>query len=247
VSTLAFAKGKVAPMKETSLPRLELLAAVLCARIVNYCRDVLYLPDVPVHCWSDSTIVLHWIKEGPAKVNQYVSTRVREIKQLTNAADWRHCSGNENPADRISRGICSGFMEDESAWLQGPKFLSEIDRFESYHCRDVDRGDADADDAEAVGLATVSCSPVPLFECERWSSYVKAIRVAAFVLRACSRFKGNKTEGDLTFEELHAGKVALLHDTQQTLFPDEMHCLLNDKQVPKGSPVARLNPFLAKV
>ena len=240
VSTLVFAKGKVAPMKQTSLPRLELLAAVLCARVLNFCRDALKLPDVPLFCWTDSTIVLHWINGGPAKVNQFVTTRVREIRHLTSPSDWRHCSGNENPADRVSRGVCAEFMEEESAWLHGPEFLSKIEEFEPYHCRDADM----ATDAEGVGLATVSCTPDPLFECERWSSYVKAIRVAAFVLRACSRFQGKQIDGDLTFEELQAGKVALLRDTQQTLFPEEMCCLQTDKQVPKGSSVARLNPFL---
>jgi hypothetical protein len=90
-------KTKIAPVKTQTIPRLELLGAVILARLVN--TVVKSLPcDISVTYWVDSTTVLHWIKNERAW-KQYVNHRVNEIRQLTNKNDWRFCPGQENPAD----------------------------------------------------------------------------------------------------------------------------------------------------
>ena len=57
------AKTRVAPVKEVTLPRLELLAALLAARLSDYVRNCLMIPEARTMCYTDSTIVLHWIKK----------------------------------------------------------------------------------------------------------------------------------------------------------------------------------------
>ena len=90
-------KKRIAPVKTQTVPRLELLGAVILARLVS--TVVKSLPcDLTITYWVDSTTVLHWIKNERAW-NQYVNHRVREIRQLTNKHDWRFCPGHENPAD----------------------------------------------------------------------------------------------------------------------------------------------------
>ncbi|GFQ73987.1 integrase catalytic domain-containing protein [Trichonephila clavata] len=54
---------------------------------------------------TDSLIVLHWIKSSK-RWEQFVINRVQEINQKTSPANWYHCPGNQNPADKITRG-CS--------------------------------------------------------------------------------------------------------------------------------------------
>ena len=62
-ATLLMSKTRVSPLKTVSLPRLELCAASLLADLVKYVLSVLDLGQVPVYCWSDSSITLSWMQQ----------------------------------------------------------------------------------------------------------------------------------------------------------------------------------------
>ena len=58
-ASLVFSRARIAPLKRVSLPRLELLGALLCSRLVVHVREALKLPeDTVCHCWTDSTVAL---------------------------------------------------------------------------------------------------------------------------------------------------------------------------------------------
>ena len=89
-----------------TLPRLELMGSLLCARLVKFVVNALKLTDeTPVTCWTDYTVCLGWIQGQPIKWKPFVSNRVQDIHKLTHIGVWNHCPGNDNPSDMVTRGV----------------------------------------------------------------------------------------------------------------------------------------------
>ena len=123
--SFVMSRGKVAPIKRVTLPRLELLGALLSARLINFVKSALRLNNnVKLFCWTNSQITLSWIRGDPARWKMFVANRVVEIQTLTSPGNWFHCPGTDNPADLVSRGVIGDQLISCDIWLKGPKWLS---------------------------------------------------------------------------------------------------------------------------
>ena len=107
-------------MKKQSIPRLELLGAVLLARLVHQFSSK--EKELKTINWTDSMTALCWIK-NERMWKQYVQHRVEEVRKLTSKDDWRHCPGESNPADIPSRGLSAKELSTNTTWWNGPAFL----------------------------------------------------------------------------------------------------------------------------
>lgn len=116
-------KARVAPLKPITIPRLELTAAVVAARMGRLWKKELHMPLIDSVFWTDSTPVLKFIKNETSRFRVFVANRVSEILKLSYATQWRYVSTSSNPADLASRGLgAESFLRDEK-WIPGPHFL----------------------------------------------------------------------------------------------------------------------------
>ena len=101
---LAFVLGKarVAPMKVMTVPKLELQAALLAARLKNEIIQALTVTVNQVFMWTDSTTVLQWINSNE-KQTIFVANRVCENLEYTTVDQWNHVATKDNPADAGTR------------------------------------------------------------------------------------------------------------------------------------------------
>ena len=114
------AQSKVPPMKQVTLPKLELMALHLGSRLVTAIlyslRDIQNQPKQIV-MYSDSTIVLSWMAGDPSRWTKFVAkcvNRVTQIKETIPKAQFTHVSSKENPADLPSRGCYASELRGHS-------------------------------------------------------------------------------------------------------------------------------------
>ena len=204
--SLVMAKSRVAPLKSQTLPRLELMAGLVLARLITHVRQQLNLPvSTPLHCFSDAKITLSWIKGDPERWVTFVRNRVKEIHKLTPPDCWHYVPSAKNPADLLTRGISAQDLVASQLWLHGPpELLDDVTLGDvSIPTDDVDIQDMSTKE-DVILLSTAQSQkqkPVSVLDIERWDPLTKAIRVVGWVkrfirnLKAClpSADESNKT------------------------------------------------------
>ncbi|GFU02095.1 uncharacterized protein TNCV_533161 [Trichonephila clavipes] len=126
---LITSKSRVAPIKSLTIPRLELCAAVLLAKLVKRVVAVLQLETAELYLWSDSMIVLAWLRKEPMDLKTFVQNRVAKIQELYPNQLWRHVPSDQNPADLVSRRVDPDKLLQQNLWFNGPTFLSGDDDY----------------------------------------------------------------------------------------------------------------------
>ena len=74
--SLVIAKSRVAPMKYTSIPRLELAAAVLSTKMSGLVKKELGFDDIAENYWIDSKVVIGYLRNTQKRFKVFVANQV---------------------------------------------------------------------------------------------------------------------------------------------------------------------------
>ena len=230
-------KTRISPQRKLTIPQLELLSAVLLARLIHSVTQILSTRitlQQPV-CYADSQVALHWIAGHGKEWKQFVHNRVIEICKLVPAEHWKHCPGAENPADLPSRGMTATELSVSRLWNRGPTWLV------SEQC-DSMCANATIDNMPVDCLAEMKCSSEvthmlmisdlvgseDVIQCERFSSLGRLLSVTAYVLkfinslkRAIAHHTASGEDLPLTTKEMNEAELLLIHIAQSHLIQDK--------------------------
>lgn len=240
--SLVTAKTKVSPIeKQVSVPRLELCAAVLASKLIFEVSQVMKVPKKNLYAWSDSTVVLAWLRGFPNRWTTFVSNRVSEILTMLDCDQWRHVSTNFNPADCASRGIHPSELSEHELWWHGPDWLYSPQQ------KHVEEEYKTHEEEKVTKVLTAIIPGKEEFLWCKFSVLSRMLRVYAY----CRRLLNLKIPKDtrpklpefVTAEEIDNAFKICVKQTQEFYFKQEIKDLKAENTVAKKSPLHTLNPF----
>ncbi|XP_071481170.1 uncharacterized protein [Diadema antillarum] len=221
------AKSRVAPLKQLTIPRLELQAAVLASRLYTTIRTEMSLDLADVIFMTDSMITLSWVKSKARSYKMFVAVRVGEIQTATDPSKWRHIPGELNVADDLSRGLDADQLT--ARWQHGPDFLREpMSDWPEEGKAEEKMPEMEKEMRKEQSVLNITQLPdEDVIDCAKFSSWRKLIRVTSYVLRFLRKLKAKcKRETDesekdtdctLTPDDLQKGENFLIEKAQQSL------------------------------
>ena len=201
--------------------------------------------------WTDSTTVLQWL-HSLEKQPVFVANRVAEILELTTADEWYHVQSADNPADAGTRGLSAKTLL-QSSWLKGPDFLKTNQwpfRPSEDFRQKLKQVKPDPTDKLVTDSSSILCETqvaiAKTFEWQKYCSYEKLLRIAAYVLRLLPRNSEYRTDTGAIMDpaELDNAEQRLFYLTQAESFQVERSNLLKSTPLSKTSKLVQFSPFI---
>ncbi|GFS93767.1 integrase catalytic domain-containing protein [Trichonephila clavipes] len=232
---------------------VKLLGALVAARLSSRVQEIVRKKkECKVFHWTDSKIVLFWIKGSSKRWKQFVANRVQEISELTDPDSWFHCSGQDNPSDFLSRGLSVDILISNNKWWTGPAFLrtNELPKTVS-ECPELNEVDylpeLKSKDSKEHTVLTLNFNQT-FFDhlLSRSNKFLTIVRVLSFLYRFLFNIRNptNKKTGPLTSDEMKEAEIYLMKQVQLSSFYKEIRAMQNGDDICNKSKILNLSPFL---
>ena len=261
---LLCSKTRIAPSpkKSVTIPRLELLSNLLASRVTSYAKTAFHRHQCQTQVWTDSTIVLFWIKgrQESGRWKTFVHNRVTQIRKVFSAEQIRHCPGLENPADLASRGAATAHLLRANEWWYGPHWLKKHESHWPVWKGLTDPSPEALQEAKEKEIAVMTTVKESKYY-ETFSSYTRMVIITAWVLRYLNRLRQIPEINDdpvyieillkdgvvrkvalLSPSEIKNAKIACLRVAQRETYRSEYKAFSEGKTLSRHSHIDRLRP-----
>jgi hypothetical protein len=104
---LLMSKSGVAPLKQITIPRMELAAATVAIRVDKMLKkelgpEILFEKSI---FFTDSTTILKYIRNKSTRFKTFVANRLQVIHDGSDPSQWGYIETKVNPADHVSRDM----------------------------------------------------------------------------------------------------------------------------------------------
>ncbi|XP_076660139.1 uncharacterized protein LOC143363448 [Halictus rubicundus] len=245
--SFVMARTRVAPLKPMTVPRLELQAAVIGARLAKMVAKELGSELDRRFLWSDSSTVIHWIRSEPRNRQTFVANRLGEIVELTLSSEWRWVPSGLNPADDATRWLNES-LNTNDRWFSGPGFLQQpeskwpVEKIMS----EVDKREIDNIELRKTQVYVVQSSEYHIPSVARFLGWPGLLVAARRVKKAFDRWRG-KQQTPITVETIYSVEMYWYRTIQGEVFAREIEALNTGKGINKGSKIIGLKPFMDEV
>ncbi|XP_043069582.1 uncharacterized protein [Drosophila bipectinata] len=241
--SLLGSKTKVAPLRPTSIPRLELMGAVLGARLALELSLGAKLSTRTF--WTDSRTVLSWLRSDQRKYKQFVAFRVIKIPRK------ERVPSSENVADDATKWNKGPDFNRESRRLNGPRFLWQERQF--WPLTEAEEGDESGMELKAqfIGVCDgfTDIGRATLIDSERFSIWTRLLWSTARTVWCMRRWKAkalqrSDIENQPSQEDTRVAESLLWSYAQAEYYQTEIRLILQGKPLKKNNLLYKLGPYM---
>ncbi|XP_055645563.1 uncharacterized protein LOC129782290 [Toxorhynchites rutilus septentrionalis] len=245
-------KTRVALLKFLSIPRLELQAAVIGARMADGITRSHRIKISRRVFWTDSRDVVCWLRSDHRRYHQFVAFRISELLETTVVDEWRWLPTRANVADEGTKWQRLPDLQPTSRWFHGPTFLWKPD---SEWPGDSGELGTTAEEIRSSVFHHHIISPLMCFE--RFSKWKRLLRTVAYVYRFITNLRKSvnrmpSKQRPLEQKELDRAEQIIYSQTQRQVYSDEFEILNNiapgtqpwERILPKSSSLYTLCPTI---
>ena len=98
-------KCRIAAMKQQTVPKLELQAALYSVRLRQLIAEDHDIKIQTLTHWTDSMMVLQWLHSSHKRQQVFIANGVGKILDQSTVDELRHVKGTMNPSDIVTRGV----------------------------------------------------------------------------------------------------------------------------------------------
>ncbi|XP_075157949.1 uncharacterized protein LOC142231217 [Haematobia irritans] len=231
--SLVGSKTRVAPIKITSVPRLELMAALIGARFARFICENHQIHISKKFFWSDSKTVLSWINSDHRNYSQFVAFRISEILELTSGRDWYWTPTKHNVADDATKWARIPNVSLTSRWFKGPQFLYDTE--DKWPKGETSSFVTTEEMSQPTLVIASSQKLINEFRFSKWNRMLRAVAYSMRFVKNCR--EKIRIKGELSQEELLKAEICLYRQAQHERYSSEILCLAARKAIPKTSEI----------